>query len=82
MLPVLYIRQGIADEGLGEEMYAAHKLGEEMPEAVEFTDEDSPKELHMKQLILEMTSYEPKDRPTAKDAFHQVYAIYIRKEPR
>ena len=79
---VLYIKDGIAEEGLGEDMYAAHKQGEEMPEVVEFTDDDSPKELEMKQLILEMTSYEPKDRPTAKDVFHQVYAIYIRKEPK
>ena len=79
MLPVLYIRQGIADEGLGEEMYAAHKQGDEMPEAIEFTDEDSRKERDMKLLILDMTSYEPKDRPSAKDVFYQVYAINIRK---
>ena len=70
------------EEGLGEEMYEAHKKEDEMPEAIEFTDEDSPKELEMKQLILEMTSYEPKDRPSAKDVFHQVYAIYIKKEPK
>ena len=79
---VLYIRQGIAEEGLGEEKYAAYKLGGEMPEAIEFTDEDSPKELEMKQLILEMTSYEPKDRPSAKDVFYQAYAIYIKKDPK
>ena len=62
-------------------MHAAHKQGEEMPVAIEFTDDDSSKEIEMKQLIVEMTSYEPKDRPSAKDVFHQVYAIYIKKEP-
>ena len=79
---VLYIKDGIAEEGLGEDMYAAHKQGEEMPEVVEFTDDDSPKELEMKQLILEMTSYEARDRPSAKDVFYQVHTIYKRQEPK
>ena len=65
---------------LGEAMYEAHKLGDSMPEAVEFCDDDTAKLEDMKNLILHMTSYEPRDRPTAMDVYHQTSAIYKRRE--
>ena len=65
---------------LGEEMYEAHKLGDAMPEAVEFCDDDTAKLEDMKNLILHMTSYEPSDRPTAMDVYYQTNAIYKRRE--
>ena len=59
------MRQGQAEEGLGEEMYDAFKKGEEIPQAdVEITDDDPPEVRRMKELIVEMTAYEASDRPT------------------
>ena len=63
-------------------MYAAFKQGTEMPEVVEFTEQDSTKEKEMKDLILEMTSYRPEDRPTSTYVFRHAYVIYTRKEPK
>ena len=59
------MRQGMAAEGLGEEMYEAFKKGEEIPQAdVEITDADPPEVRRIKELIVEMTAYEASDRPT------------------
>ena len=74
------IRQGIAEEGIGEEMYAAFKQGSEMPEVVEFTQQDSVKDVEMKNLMLEMTSYDPEDRPSSTHVFRHANVIYERKE--
>ena len=69
---VLLMRQGQAQEGLGEEMYEAFKNGEEIPQAdVEITDDDTPEVQRMKELIVEMTAYEASDRPTIQ----QVLAV-------
>ena len=69
---VLLMRQGQAEEGLGEEMYEAFKKGEEIPQAdVEITDDDPPEVRRMKELIVEMTAYEASDRPTIQ----QVLAV-------
>ena len=58
------MRQGMAEEGLGEEMYEAFKSGEEIPQAdVEITDDDPPEVRRMKELIVDMTAYEASDRP-------------------
>ena len=59
------MRQGQAEEGLGEEMYDAFKNKTKIPQAdVEITDNDSPEVRRMKELIVEMTAYEASDRPT------------------
>ena len=52
---------------LGEEqyLYAEKQEGDEMPQAVEFDDDDCDEVTQMKQLILEMTSYCAKYRPSA-----------------
>ena len=69
---VRQIRQCIAEEGLGEEMYEAFKNGEKIPQAdVEITDDDLPQVRQMKELIVEMTAYEARDRPTIQ----QVLAV-------
>ena len=52
-------------ESLGEEMYEAHKSGDEMPAAVEFEDDDSSALQLVKQIILDMTSYAANERPNA-----------------
>ena len=62
---MLFLRQGIAEQGLGEEMYEAFKKGEAIPQAdVEITDDDPPEVRRIKELIVEMTAYEASDRPT------------------
>ena len=62
---VRQMRQGMAEEGLGEEMYEAFKNGEEIPQAdVEITEDDPPEVRRMKELIVKMTAYEASDRPT------------------
>ena len=61
------MRQGQAQEGLGEEMYVAFKSAEEIPQAdVEIADDDPPEVRRMKELIVEMTAYEANDRPTTR----------------
>ena len=66
------MRQGQAEEGLGEEMYEAVKNSEEIPQAdVEITDDDPPEVRRMKELIVKMTAYEASDRPTIQ----QVLAV-------
>ena len=71
-ISVSFIRQCMAQEGLGIEMYEAFKGGEEIPQAdVDITDDDPPEVRRMKELILEMTAYEAKGRPTIQ----QVLAV-------
>ena len=69
---VSFMRQGMLEEGLGEERYEAFKNGEEIPQAdVEITDDDPPEVRRMKELIVEMTAYEASDRPSIQ----QVLAV-------
>ena len=69
-------------ESLGEDMYDAHKAGDAMPEAVELDDNDSYKINEMKELILQMTSYKPAERPSARDVYHQTSALFKKKSRR
>ena len=80
--PVELIKQGNPTHGLGESMNEARKFGYEMPEAVDVYEDDEPKVAEMKHLILHMTSFEAKDRPSATEVFHQTHALYIRKDPK
>ena len=61
------MRQGEKFVCLGEEqyLYVAKQEGDEMPQAVEVYDDDGATVKKMKQLILKMTSYSAKDRPSA-----------------
>ena len=69
---MLFMRQGMTQMGLGQEMYEAFKNGKEIPQAdVEITDDDPPEVRRMKELIVEMTAYEVSDRPTIQ----QVMAV-------
>ena len=46
-------------------MCEAFKKGEEIPQAdVEITDDDPPEVRRIKELIVEMTTYEARDQPT------------------
>ena len=80
--PVERIKQGNPLNGLGESMNEARKFGYEMPEAVDVYEDDEPKVAEMKHLILHMTSFEAKDRPSATEVFHQTHALFIRKDPK
>ena len=79
-ITVSYVRQGMVEMGLGEEMYHARKHGEELPQFDEIYAIDCPKLVEIKNLILQMTSYDRKDRPSSTDVLHQVYAICLRKD--
>ena len=72
------IRQGDPHDGLGEEMYAAHKAGKEMPDAVEYDDDDPPALKEMKNMITAMTSFYPDKRLTSTDVYHQTRDLYVR----
>ena len=74
-ISVLLMRQGELQMGLGEEMYEAFKAGTEIPQAVDFNDDDPPEVTQMKQLINTMTSYERGDRPTASHVLREIEAI-------
>ena len=78
LLSVDLLKDGVC-QSLGEDMYEAHREGDAMLEAVEFYDEDSTKLEDVKSLILHMTSFQAKDRPSAEDVYHQISAIYKRK---
>ena len=64
---VLLIKQGEANEpGLGEDLYYAMEKGGEMPDVYDdYPKNDSPELI--KELIMKMTSYHTRDRPSAKD---------------
>ena len=62
---------------LGEDqyLYVEKQEGDEMPQAVEFNDDDCDTVTQMKQLILEMTSYSAKDRPGADVVVDRIAVI-------
>ena len=59
-------------------MYAAHKAGEEMPDAVEFDDDDPPALREMKEMITAMTSYYPNKRLTSTEVYRKTGVVYAR----
>ena len=69
------MRQGEAENGLGQEMYDALKSGGEMPAAVDFEDDDSPEVRKIKELIVTMTSHERTARPTAEAVLQVLRAM-------
>ena len=75
---VLFMKQGMSDEGLGEEMYFAHRDDTTMPTAVELSDKDSDEMRDMKTLILHMTSFEPAMRPPASEVYHEAATLFNR----
>ena len=78
VVTVSLIRQGCPSDGLGEDMYGVHKAGEEMPDAVEFDDDDPPALREMKEMITAMTSYCPDKRLTSTEVYHQTRDLYLR----
>ena len=70
---------GVHCGGLGEAMYLAqHEEGATMPDAVEFNSDDSHSVRLMKELILEMTSFDANDRPTSSNVLHEVSSMFRR----
>ena len=77
---VIQMRQGEKFVCLGEDqyLYVAKQEGDEMPQAVEFDDEDEDVVKEIKQMILEMTSYNATDRPTAHAVVKKTAQMYER----
>ena len=62
LFTVLVIRQGIAGDAFGLDMYEAQRDGEELPQI----DADLPAGMEkLQELINDMTSYKPKSRPSS-----------------
>ena len=67
------MRQGEKFVCLGEDqyLYVEKQEGDEMPQALQFDDDDCDSVKQMKQLILEMTSYTSEDRPSSGAVFEK-----------
>ena len=64
------------EEGLGEEMFEANRKGDKIPKLdIETNDDDPPSVKSIKRLMLEMTSYHSRDRPTADEILQRVKYI-------
>ena len=68
--------KGIGSGGLGEKMYSAHSLDEELPQAVEMSRTDPPLMTSVKEMVLQMTAYDAKDRPSANTVLRSVQSVY------
>ena len=59
---MIAIKEGLAGESLGLDMYEAHRDGEELPEI----DLELPQDLEkLEELIKLMTSFQPQSRPSS-----------------
>ena len=66
------MRQGELNFCLGEDMYSAQKVGEELPQAADIHEKDSAEIKQMKTIINQMTAYEPAHRPSAERVLQMV----------
>ena len=73
---VKLVLKGIGRGGLGEKMYSAHSLHEQIPQAVELSSTDSPTLTSVKEMVLQMTKYEAKKRPLAYHVLRTVQSVY------
>ena len=73
---VKLVLKGIGRGGLGEKMYSAHSLNENLPQAVELNSTDSPTLTSVKELVLQMTAYDAKERPSSNNVLRTVQSIY------
>ena len=75
---MLQIRQGEQGVCLGEDqyLYVTKQQGDEMPQAVDFSDDDCAVLRELKQLILRMTSYRAADRPSSRDIVKIANALH------
>ena len=64
--------------GLGEKMHQAHLLNEDLPQAVELSSNDTPAVTSMKEMILQMTAYDAKERPSSNRVLRTVQSVYQR----
>ena len=67
---------GIGSCGLGEKMYSAHSLSEDLPRAVEMSKTDSPAVTSMKEMVLQMTAYDAKERPSSNNVLRTVQSMH------
>ena len=73
---VQLVLDGIGRGGLGEDMYSARLKSKDLPPAVELTTKDSPLMTSVKEMVLQMTLYDPKDRPSSNNVLRTVQSIY------
>ena len=57
-------------------MYLANSLGEDLPQAVEISSTDSQAIASVKKMMLQMTTYYAKERPSSDNVFRAVQSIY------
>ena len=73
---VKLVLKGIGRGGLGEKRYSAHSLHEQIPQAVELSSTDSPAMTSVKEMVLQMTAYDAKQRPSSNNVLRTVQSIY------
>ena len=73
---VQLVLKGIGRGGLGEKMYSAYSLNEDLPQAVETSRTDSTAVTSVKQMVLQMTAYDAKERPSSNNVLRNVQSIY------
>ena len=69
---MIIIKEGLAGESLGLDMYEAHRDGEELPEIDLELQQDLEK---LEELIKQMTSFQPQSRPSSLDVKAQLSAF-------
>ena len=78
------MREALGDDILGDDMYrhVTYEAGDTMPQAVDIDDDSRSENVQrIKALILKMTSYKPRDRPTSLEVYRQAYHVYAGRFP-
>ena len=80
---VFDMKEALGDDILGDDMYrhVTYSEGDTMPKAVDIDDSRSENVQRIKALILKMTSYKPRDRPTSLEVYRQAYHVYAGRFP-
>ena len=68
--------KGIGSGGLGEKMYHSQSLEEELPQVVEISRNDSPLMTSVKEMVLHMTAYDAKERPSSNNVLRTVESMH------
>ena len=78
LFSVKLMLSGTGGGGLGEQMYREHLLGEDLPPVVETSSTDSPTLTSVKKMMLQMTAYDAKERPSSNSVLRTVQSVYQR----
>ena len=72
----MVIKEGIAGDALGLDMYEAHRDGEELPAGVDANL--SPGLEKLQELMNQMTAFQPSDRPSALNLTSRLLAVNVK----